>query len=91
MKITVKLYLASALILLAIPLIAGIGAEYTDTGGLAQNVDGCGILNTTNAVYTLTNNVNSTSTCFNSTHISKTFINLCLFKLTQNIISVNIY
>ncbi|MCX6749026.1 MAG: right-handed parallel beta-helix repeat-containing protein, partial [Candidatus Pacearchaeota archaeon] len=40
---------------------------YTDTGQLIQDVDDCGILNTANAVYTLTGNVKGNSTCFNIT------------------------
>jgi hypothetical protein len=38
---------------------------YIDTGELIQSVDDCGDLNTTNAVYTLTQNVTSEGTCFN--------------------------
>jgi hypothetical protein len=38
---------------------------YIDTGELIQSVDDCGDLNTTNAVYTLTQNVTSVGTCFN--------------------------
>jgi parallel beta-helix repeat protein len=38
---------------------------YIDTGALTQNVNDCGNLTTENAVYTLTQDVNSTGTCFN--------------------------
>jgi parallel beta-helix repeat protein len=41
--------------------------EFADNGSLQQNVDLCGELNTSNAVYTLVNNVDSTETCFNIT------------------------
>lgn len=41
-----------------------VSAVYTDTGALTQSVNDCGILNTTNAVYTLTQNVTSNETCF---------------------------
>ena len=37
---------------------------YQDSGELTQNVNDCGTLNTTNTVYTLTQNVTSNSTCF---------------------------
>lgn len=42
-----------------------INSSYTDNGSLAQIVNDCGNLNTTNGVYTLSNNVNSSTTCFN--------------------------
>lgn len=38
---------------------------WTDNGTSTQNVNDCGTLNTTNAIYTLTQDVNSTGTCFN--------------------------
>ncbi len=40
---------------------------YSDNGSLLQNVNDCGVLNTTNAVYTLTQSVVSNLTCFNIT------------------------
>ena len=52
-------------LLLAIFLVFLVQAAYTDTSDLTQNVNDCGVLNTTNAVYTLTADVVSNSTCFN--------------------------
>ena len=40
-------------------------ALWAENGSLVQYIDDCGTLNTTNGVYALTNNVNSTGTCFN--------------------------
>jgi len=37
---------------------------FTDNSSLIQNVDDCGTLNTTDAVYTLINNVTTDGTCF---------------------------
>jgi len=42
----------------------GMAQYYYDNSNLTQNVYDCGTLNTTNAVYTLMNNVTSNSTCF---------------------------
>jgi hypothetical protein len=39
-------------------------SAWADNSGLAQSVDGCNILNTSNAIYTLTSNVTSTGECF---------------------------
>jgi parallel beta-helix repeat protein len=40
---------------------------YQDTGALSQTVSDCGILNTSNAVYTLNQSVTNTRGCFNIT------------------------
>ena len=60
------------LIGLFVILTNSVNALYSDNGSLAQNVNDCGTLNTTNAVYTLINNVTSNSTCFsiNATNIT---------------------
>lgn len=59
-NILIGLFIAILLVFLA-------QAAYTDTGALTQDVNECGILNTTDAVYTLTADVVSNSTCFNIT------------------------
>lgn len=53
-------------VLFGIFFIGGVCA-WADDGNLTQNVDGCNVLNTTNATYTLTSDVNSSGTCFNVT------------------------
>ena len=42
----------------------GLASAWADNGNPTQNVDGCNLLNTTGATYTLTGNVSSTGTCF---------------------------
>ncbi len=42
-------------------------SAWADNGSLNQNVNGCNLLNTTNATYTLTQSITSTATCLNVT------------------------
>jgi hypothetical protein len=52
------------LICLSIFLQISFVSAWSDDGTLTQNVDGCNELNTTNAVYTLIQNVTITGSCF---------------------------
>ena len=47
--------------------LISFASAWADNSSLIQNVDGCNELNTTNATYILTSDVNSTDTCFNIT------------------------
>jgi parallel beta-helix repeat protein len=42
----------------------GFASAWADNSSLIQNVNGCNLLNTSNATYTLTSSVSSTDTCF---------------------------
>jgi len=65
-KITFIYWSIFILLLLSMIEISFVSA-WSDDSTLTQNVDGCNELNTTDAVYTLTQNVSSTDTCFNIT------------------------
>ncbi len=49
-----------------------VSTDFVDDGNSVQNVTGCGILNTTNAVYTLNQSINSSFDCItiNATNIT---------------------
>jgi hypothetical protein len=59
--------LVMGIVLVGIVVLIGRVGAWSDEGTLFQNVTDCGTLNTTNAVYTLQNPVNSTVTCFSIT------------------------
>lgn len=53
-------------------LINFVSADFIDSGDLVQNVTDCGVLNTTNATYTLNQSINSSFSCIlvNATNIT---------------------
>ena len=69
-----KIVFLFGLILLSLVNLNFASAEFADNGSIQQNVYDCGILNTTNAIYTLNKSINSVpeGTCIiiNATNIT---------------------
>ncbi len=67
-----KIVFLFGLILLALVSLNSVSAGFADNGSIQQNVYDCGTLNTTNALYTLNQSINSSFDCLiiNATNIT---------------------
>ena len=60
-----KISIVLMICVMSIIVFYGVFASaWGDDGTVSQNIDGCNELNTTNAVYTLTKDIDTTGTCF---------------------------